>query len=98
VTLLLSLVLLSDLALLDRLQGTWHGANGTTLVIDGDIITATSQDGYSGFTARLQVGPRFVRVTDNLGTLQRPYRIEGRRLCLGDAEYRKTGAGLEPAE
>jgi hypothetical protein len=25
-------------AALDRLQGTWHGINGTTLVIDGDRI------------------------------------------------------------
>jgi hypothetical protein len=26
-------------------------------------------------------------MTDDLGTLQRPYRVEGRRLCQGDAEY-----------
>lgn len=76
-------------AALDPLQGVWLGENGTTLIIDGNTITISSEGGE--FTGRLTLIPRLrlLRMADDIGTLERRYRIEGRRLRIGEVDYWK---------
>jgi hypothetical protein len=60
----LLLCLAADPAALDSLQGTWESVGGTQLAIDGDQITVTGDDGLSGFTGRLVLTPRRLRIVD----------------------------------
>jgi len=84
----LLLCLAADPAALDDLQGTWESTGGTTLTIDGDHATVTGDDGLSGFTGRLLLTPRRLRIVDANGVVQRSWRLTEGRLRVGSVEYR----------
>lgn len=79
----------------DALQGAWLGENGYTLVVRANEVTFTSADGYSGHTATLTLYPRLRlwRETDELGTLERRYALDGNRLVIGEVEFRRRRLG-----
>ncbi|OAI53624.1 hypothetical protein AYO44_15845 [Planctomycetaceae bacterium SCGC AG-212-F19] len=71
-------------------------------ILSGRRVTFTSPDGWSGHTATLTLCPRLRlwRETDELGTLERRYSFDGRRLVIGQVSYRRQvfGQPAEPAD
>jgi hypothetical protein len=66
------------------------GPGGTQLAIDGDQIKVTGDDGLSGFTGRLVLTPRRLRIVDAGGVAERGWRLTDGRLRVGSVEYRRV--------
>jgi hypothetical protein len=88
-TILLTLILTPPPA--TDLDGAWRSDAGTTLTIDGGVITVTDDASHFGFVSRLTVSHGLLRLSDKFGTLTRAYRIEGRALVVEGVAYWRLG-------
>jgi hypothetical protein len=87
--LILTLVLTPPVA--TDLDGAWRSDAGTTLTINGGIITVTDEASRFAFVSRLTVSHGLLRLTDRFGTLTRAYRVEGRALVVEGVAYWRLG-------
>ncbi len=76
---------------MDRLDGAWLGENGTVLLIEARSATIAilSEDGE--FVGQLRLYPRLhmLRMADNISTVERRYRLDGRQLTIGEFVYQR---------